>query len=349
MIPTLDQIHDYHARKLISIRPMDDLIICNYTPRCTYSQAWDDATMTCRGLILRLDRPWPDATQIEEVAALPFPKFFNLGEGGRYPTSELVDVTEKMDGSLGILYRHKGEYRIATRGAFDSKQALWATEYLNSRHFTLLHTIPDQWTLLFEIIYPGNRVVVDYGERKDLVLLGIRDRFTGEEVDDLVCIATSRGFSLPSRYSGGLAWWVEQSKTLDANFEGWVCRFADGSRFKIKGKGYLEVHKLLNGLSPKRVLDQMIAGTYEEWIESIPEEFTEEVRDWHCQLLETAETIEERVFAFFESAPKETRKEFAIWVQRVCPEFRVHMFLRFDGRDIMPYILDNMRPEEAIV
>lgn len=36
-------------------------------------------------------------------------------------------------------------------------------------------TPPTGHTVLFEIIYPENRIVVDYGEMEDLVLLTRRD------------------------------------------------------------------------------------------------------------------------------------------------------------------------------
>jgi hypothetical protein len=55
---------------------------------------------------------------------------------------------------------------------------------------------------MFEIIYPENRIVLDYGERQDLVLLAGRNRFTGEylpfgEVREL---AERYGFALPRVY-----------------------------------------------------------------------------------------------------------------------------------------------------
>ena len=46
-----------------------------YTTRCVYDTAWTDFTVLARGLIL--DRG------SRRVVATPFPKFFNLGEGGR--------------------------------------------------------------------------------------------------------------------------------------------------------------------------------------------------------------------------------------------------------------------------
>lgn len=69
---------------------------------------------------------------------------------------------------------------IATRGSFTSEQAGHAT--------AVLHTCyprfepPEGLTVLFEIVYPGNRIIVDYCDTDDLVLLGAVDTATGDYV-----------------------------------------------------------------------------------------------------------------------------------------------------------------------
>lgn len=339
----LDDIRQHHAQRLLAVRQQDDLIICNYTQNCTFSGAWNNVTMQCRGLILRLDAPYEKATRIEEVVALPFAKFFNLGENGRYPDSPLVEVAEKMDGSLGILYRHNGEYRVATRGSFDSEQARWATAWIQENKFL---KIPDSITLMFEIIYPGNRVVVDYGQREQLVVLAARDRFSGQECRGFAksLVAEWDYFGTPEIYHGyaDIADLVQESKTLDASLEGWVCRFADGSRFKIKGQGYLAIHRLIMGLSQKRVIEAMIDGSLTSWLATIPEEFLPEVRQWEADIQSQIDTICECIEEHYALAPKESRKEYALYVKDACPSFLPHMFLRLDGRDYTSLILKGM-------
>lgn len=94
----------------------DDLILFNYTNAAQFANRWNWFERQSRGLILN--------RETGEVVARPFPKFFNWGETNQ-PTASLVELTEKIDGSLGILYRHNGEFKIATRGSFTSDQALW--------------------------------------------------------------------------------------------------------------------------------------------------------------------------------------------------------------------------------
>ncbi|MCC6744610.1 MAG: hypothetical protein IT175_12190 [Acidobacteria bacterium] len=153
--------------------PTEPLTIYNYTARCQYDGHWTPMTRQCRGLI---------ADDSGQVVARPFPKFFNYGDlaVGEIP-DEPFDVFEKLDGSLGVLYRTADGPAIATRGSFTSEQALLATDMLRSRYAGA--EFLDGCTYLFEIIYPENRIVVDYGGESRLVLLAVIDTATGVEVD----------------------------------------------------------------------------------------------------------------------------------------------------------------------
>jgi len=109
-------------RKYVSVvkHPEFDLWILNYTAACQYDRAWDPITLTTRGLILNKQG---------YIVARPFSKFFNLGEQPETQLERLPNlpfsVFEKVDGSLGILYRGPdSKLRIATRGSFTSTQAL---------------------------------------------------------------------------------------------------------------------------------------------------------------------------------------------------------------------------------
>ena len=151
----------------VSVRdhPEAPLQILNYTAAAQYDRAWDDVTRQCRGLIVH--------TGWDDVVARPWPKFHNYGEHeeGTLDLDALVEVTDKLDGSLGILYpAAKGQWAIATRGSFESEQAIRGTRMWRDNYS---HMRPEPgWTFLFEIIYPENRIVVDYAGAEDLVLLG---------------------------------------------------------------------------------------------------------------------------------------------------------------------------------
>lgn len=119
-----------------------------YTTRAVYDEVWNLFTSVARGLILdRADR---------RIVATPFPKFYNLGEGGRTAPSESFEAFEKLDGSLIIAFHHDGAWRTATKGDFNSTQAKAAMSMLPFDHMT-----PGP-THLFELIGPSNKIVVKY-------------------------------------------------------------------------------------------------------------------------------------------------------------------------------------------
>lgn len=326
---------DWQEHGFVTVRKSDDLFIFNYNTQAIFEARWNFFERVSRGLIIN--------SKTGEIVARAFDKFFNWNEFGTIADKELVTVIEKMDGSLGILYRHDGGYKIATRGSFDGEQALWATEFLNANYE--LDNLDTNLTLLFEIIYPENRVVVDYAERQDLVLLAVRNRFTGdylafEEVDN---IATEFGFSLPKVYQfDGIKELLNNVRSLDATNEGFVAEFDDGTRYKFKSIEYLKLHKLIVTLSFKNVLSAMQSGNIEQILDTVPDEFLGEVRIWIVEIEQTIQSIKDEVQTIFEQAPQDSRKEFALWVNKTqSQEMRSYLFALLVGKDILPLIYQN--------
>ena len=102
------------------------LSIYNYSRECQYSGKWDDITLNCRGLVLDNDG---------NVIAKPFPKFFNYEElKPEDIPNENFEVYEKMDGSLGSVFNYDGEWYMATRGSFQSDQAIKAKQILDTKY-----------------------------------------------------------------------------------------------------------------------------------------------------------------------------------------------------------------------
>src|SRR5690242_13723962 len=140
----------------IQEHPTAELWILNYSQKCQFAGYWTAETMQCRGLIVDTDF---------RIVARPFVKFFNLEQHLAMEGMPVLRwdqpyvIQEKMDGSLGILYWADGVPCIATRGSFISDQAVFATNLLRTRYVQV--EFAPQYTYLFEIIYPANRIVVD--------------------------------------------------------------------------------------------------------------------------------------------------------------------------------------------
>lgn len=324
-----------------------DLILFNYLPTAQYQGGdWKPFELMSRGLIIN--------KRTGEVVARPFDKFFNYGENNRFSTGQIISVADKIDGSLGILYRENGGFRIATRGAFDSEQAQWATNYLN--RYLPLTDLPDELTLLFEIVYPDNRIVVNYGQVEQLVLLAARNRFTGEYLSDADThyIAKAWRLIMPKYFTFRNAQEIiAKCALLDANHEGFVVTFSDGQRFKMKGTKYLELHRLISSISFRNTLAAIAGGTLQTYLDSLPDEFLTDVRQWAAEI--EAEVIRIRTGAnvAFDAAPKETRKAFALWVQaNIIKDNWPYLFAMLDNRPINPIIykkLEDLPDRKAVV
>ena len=236
---------------LVSVRHQGFLRILNYTARATYTRSWNRATLLCRGLIL---------DEEDRIVARPFPKFFAAAEPDAPPVPRGLPmvVSEKLDGSLGIAYHHPdGGIRLATRGSLSSVQALEATGIWREKYS---HIRFDKGvTPLFEIIYPANRVVVDYGDMRDLVLVAVIDIRSGadrplESFETEWPGPVARTYEIDSfaRLSDHVAASDESER------EGYVVRFDMGRdrphiRFKFKFPEYVVAHRVVTGLNSLRV------------------------------------------------------------------------------------------------
>lgn len=317
--------------------PDRDLVVYNYTEACQYSGAWTPVTLACRGLVV-------DAAG--RIVARPLPKFFNHSEG-HAPLLEpdaKVTVTDKLDGSLGVLY-HDGEgWAVATRGSFASDQAKHATRLLTTRYAGFVP--PNGLTVLFEIIYPGNRIVVDYRGLDDLVLLGAVEIATGrtfgpEAVPD---------WPGPVVESFGYATLAEAlaAPARDGR-EGLVVHFVDAdTRVKIKYADYVRLHRLVTGLTPRTVWDVLAnGGDLDELTAPLPDEFHVWVGGIAAELTAAVEARAAAVEAAFAEITAALpagwgRKEFA--ARAVRSQFRGELFLRLDGKDYRPGLWQRVRP-----
>jgi RNA ligase len=332
LIPAADltaAIDDGHISR--RQHPTLPLSILTYTRKCQYERAWTPATLRCRGLIA------DDNTG--DIVAWPFLKFFNVGEhdhGNDYapplPDGEPFEVYDKVDGSLGIVFHHSGRWHAASKGSFTSEQAMWAQAWISTSTTTRL--IPGV-TYLAEIIYPENRIVVDYGDRRDLVLLAAFDAY-GREIrlsyaaDDWEpvgsVVRTWPALPLPELLKLAEAnTRPDGTPTSGISTEGYVIRYANGLRAKAKLAEYVRLHKVLTGITerdiwrmagmqryadqpPKLVakalgcpvgeisaLQQGAASPLDALLDAVPDEFDQWVKSVIARLEFQARTLNARV------------------------------------------------------
>jgi RNA ligase len=270
------------------------------------------------------------------VIARPFPKFFNYGDPqiGEIPI-EPYTVTEKLDGSLGIVYRLEGVPHIATRGSFTSDQAIKGTAMLREQE--LAHF--DGITALFEIVYPENRIVVDYGGQTALTLLAAIDNATG--LDTALPYYTGPKVQHHGEVS------LETLTTHDRpNCEGYVVAFQSGLRVKVKHAEYVRLHKIVTGINARFVWESMRAGDdLTTLLTGIPDEIYQWVDNTRRQIQFDYDELEAAALTVFTQRPLDVeRKEIAAYFLGSSASPSV-MFSMLDGKDYADIIWKAIRPE----
>ncbi len=350
--------------------PTLPLSIYNYSRTTQYDGNWDRYTLACRGLVLDNEG---------NVIAKPFPKFFNYEEikddkyahcegcrksvmincahpeecGGWEMRSvipnEPFEVFEKVDGSLGIIFHYEDEWHIATRGSFTSEQAIKGKEMLDKLSKTAL--IPG-YTYLVEIIYPENRIVVDYGDEEKLVVLGAYNNETGKEVD--VDEMVNEGWDIVNRYDG-VNDYTKLKKIISNDSEGYVIRFSGGMRMKIKGDEYVRLHRILTNFSNKDIWELLKNDEpLEPFLERVPDEFDKWVKAVVMNLRYSFYSIDERAgklhdgFRYGKYNDKEvepTKKEFAEYTKQFPKELSAVMFKMWDKKPYDHLIWSMIKPK----
>ena len=327
--------------------PSEPVRLYNYTQRCQFTGAWDAESRAARGLIVD-----DEGT----VLARPFPKFHNLHEHGPDSAAGALTLTpplrvfDKVDGSLGISWRRPSDGRIewATRGSFTSDQAVWANAWW-ARHGDD-DAVGHGTTALVEIVYPENRIVLDYGGRESLTLLAILDNATGVH--------------LAPTFPGDADWWpsdvvdvfdaVDDVAALDRNArpdaEGYVVLSGDGrTRVKLKADEYMRLHKILTGVSTVTVWDLLRSGdSLDVLYDKVPDEFaawaTSTVSDLTTAYDATLAAARAEYDAIAHLLPD--RKAFA--AEAVKSDNRAVLFRIADDKSLAELVWRMVKPERSV-
>lgn len=264
------------------------LSILNYTDKATYEQRWNEVTLNCRGLIVNHDT--------YEVIARGPRKFFNYGEpsAASYPLDTKVMLSRKEDGSLGIGWYYVDDdenchWGIATRGSFTSEQAAHATELVqrengHEQRYELFfdavaNYAEDGISYIGEIVYPENRIVLDYSGRDELIPLGTVWNRTG--VIQWRPQYDHAGYPIiaHSNYASGQIITLAEALALEIpdNEEGYVLDILDAElevvdHLKLKGERYKALHAVIFGLTVKTIWEQCQNRTIMTFVSTLPDE-----------------------------------------------------------------------------
>jgi RNA ligase len=380
---------DYHKNGLLTkqVHPTLPLIIWNYTRKVQFEGLWDEVTTKCRGLITNneghlIAKPFPKFKNYEEHKPEDIPnEFFEVYEKMDGSLGIIFYYEEKLSDErrYNIWFNNnyqtgmerffdpnnlpnfddpyyeptpttKGEWYIATRGSFTSEQAIKGKEMLDKLNKTALKP---GYTYLVEIIFPENRIVVDYGDAEKLVVLGAYNNETGKEVE--VNEMVNEGWEVVMKYKTWGEDWETLKREISKDNEGYVIRFSGGMRMKIKGEEYVRLHRILTNFSTKDIWELLKNGEpLEPFLERVPDEFDDWVKRTVMNLRYSFHHIDERAGKlhdgfrygkFNDRDPEPTKKEFAEYVKQFPKELAVVMFKMWDKQPYDNIIWSMIKPK----
>lgn len=293
-----------------------------------------------RGIISR-DGWW------EYPVCRAFDKFFNIGE----TNAEILDwstvqVTQKIDGSL-IKVWFNNTWHISTNGMIDAYKACYSDvescnfrdlfkEALENNNITfeeLTSEMEPGFTYMFELVSPKTRVVIPY-DKTDLYYLGLRDNYSNAEMPFY-----SVNFSLkiptkvkkPAVYSlHSVTECLKAAQNLPWNEEGYVACDINCNRVKIKSPQYVLAHYVRNNnnVTNETLVGVAISGEQEEFLtyaedyKEALQKVTNAVKKFKNDCVEALNNVKSKVY--------ETRKDYALEVQKYPENIRPYLFINID-------------------
>lgn len=244
--------------------PHLDLYVLDYTAKCQYDSFWNKITLHCRGLVVNSQG---------DIVGNCLNKFFNYDDPtvAHIKREGPVHVTDKLDGSYLAVSLYKDELIVNTRASFESEQALVAKAIIDSRpdYQVALRAICAESTAIFEVIYPANRIVLDYKGLVDIVFIGAIATFEltdgtqlwtpadklnwpGRSVEHFECSSYAEAIAMPPR----------------KNAEGIVIYFErTGERLKVKQEDYKRLHFIMTNCTAKRLWAHIAVNTTKHLID----------------------------------------------------------------------------------
>jgi RNA ligase len=141
----------------------------------------------------------------------------------------------------------------------------------------------------------------------------------------------------------GLADLLDLAERVEG-IEGWVVRFRNGVRVKIKVAAYRRLHKLISGLNAARVREALLGqGGLAELLLALPEEFWPDVRAIGAEIERRAAAELARLEAahagLLADGGAESRKAYALLAAERHRPDTPYLFALLDGKQVRPMLL----------
>jgi RNA ligase len=189
-------------------------------------------------------------------------------------------------------------------------------------------------------------IVVNYGGESRLVLLGVIKTDTGEETSwsDLSLVD---GWDLVKRYDG-ISDYTLLKGMVESNREGFVVRFSNGNRVKIKGEEYLRLHRIMTNLSTTAIWEVLSGGgDVLSTLTDIPDEFYDKIHQYSNELMDKYTKLEDEYIWIFELLSKSDVSQIRSGFAELAKKYKYPaiLFRMYDDKDYSEIIWKIIRPE----
>lgn len=319
--------------------PTLDLYVWNYSKHTQFEKLWDENTLLCRGLVT-------DGNG--NIVSPCIKKFFNYEELTSYPNEEF-DVYMKYDGSYISMFMYNGKLMFTSRGSFISDQSQLASKIFHEKYENVVK-LSDDVNYIMELVGPSNRIVLDYPEN-DLVLLTSYDIASYVE-NDIYNDSRFDGFNKAKKYNG-LTDFKLMKTEIPNDEEGYVIRFKNGFRMKLKGSEYIMLHSSITNLSSISVWEAMYSdGGIDSLISVMPDETYGWIHKIKDEIISNYLKIENDTKEIFEQYKHiKTKKDFVETVNKLIVHkgYRWILFKMYDNRDYKEIIINLVKPKRTVI
>lgn len=351
-LPTLLELHEQGWLKMS--RYKDQLYIFCYSPKTQFEQNWTPLTLAMRGMILGKEG---------EVIGQCLPKFFNLDEieeskQVNLPQNSGYEIFQKLDGSYISSFWNPYEMRWqhASKFSFDNEYIDAAYNFLPDIRFRAMdfHSPIDikNFCLASEIRFnedpmrrvtgcePGIYPITCWRKNTDSV--EEMPFYTTKLFADKLELSPVHKYSLEeATLEGKLASFRGEEDT-----EGYVVKYDNGFRVKLKTLWYFQLNKALENFeNPLKARESAKAylDTWEgslEWLSHLPDEMYEEAKGWARVVINDYNDKVKEVDNLFIDNYSMDRKTFALRVKEL-PE-APFLFAKYTGKDYKQMIWEKI-------
>lgn len=317
--------------------PTLPLYIYAYTDICQWERYWTPQTILARGLVV-------DHSGV--ICSRPFSKFWNYGEPDAPTPPDLpFEVYEKLDGSLVSISKYQGNMVVASKSSFTSWHKERAEKIINEKYPGLPQCIEEDKTYVFELIDPENLIVISYGDTSDLYQLAVIDNETGKDLP-------MEHFGPPhvQRHDGYSS--IDNLPERKGH-EGFVIRFEDDTRLKIKHEDYVNLHSIVFQTNEKSIWRMLKEGNSKEEVEdsllaSLPDERHQWAKDTLKALTTDFEATRGKVISEYSRIQEELgdsdRKAYAEEIKK-RDDIKHLLFMHMSGKDFTGAIWRDLEPK----